>query len=113
MSQLLQEEKVVNSQQFPTWPQPRVLKPCVICGEADPGHVLVEGIGHEYVAQVCSSHTLWEVLSAQRDGRELLNLVVQINDIDVAAQLRESKPFTPDEVDAAVKALDSMPWSLE
>jgi hypothetical protein len=91
-----------------TWPRPRVIQPCIICGAIEPGHVLVEGVGHEYVAQVCSSHTLWEVLSAQRDEHELLNLIVQINDIDLAASLSAPRPFTENEVSSAVDALDAL-----
>lgn len=95
-----------DSPPWHTWPKPRVIYPCIICGATEPGHVLVEGNGREYVAQVCSSHTLWEVLKAKRDDHDLLDLTVSINDVDVAASMSASRPFTADEVDRAVEALD-------
>lgn len=74
------------------WPKPRVIQPCLICGNTSPGHVLVYGIGQKYVAQVCSTHTLWEVLAAQTDERELFDLRISINDLDLAEKMtRETR----------------------
>lgn len=74
-----------------TWPKPRVLEPCLICRQTSPGHVLVFGIGQKFVGQICSTHTLWEVLAAERHGHELFNLEVSINDLDLAEQMGNSK----------------------